>query len=199
MTAPPPKVKAFLASIKELVIDAAEPTDGLLMYLVLLRMELLHRGVLIPMDVPDLKVYEAVLASAGKPLVDVDSGFPKPLLAGISALSGRIAERCAQYIASTEIVVYLPKDPPSQQMIESAWQRCKTVQDDRLGTLLRQQQQQPPNQLQNGPDDIQSTTSIHWKHRLLLMAQGYYLRAASLLLPIRKEKKRRNESTKKER
>ena len=63
-----PKIKKFLADIKSRWLDnveAANDPEG--MYFALLKMELLLRGVIVE---EDKKLWEAILSSVGKPLLN---------------------------------------------------------------------------------------------------------------------------------
>lgn len=156
MTASPPKIKAFLAIIKEQVLDGTEVYDSHVTFIHLLRMELLQRGILVPIESPDAEVYEAIVSTAGKPLME--STLPPPLLAGASVIGARIAELCAKNTTPN------PVQDVQQEVYKSAVDRFKSVPDARFASLL---------QLASCQDEIET------KNRLLLIAQGYYLRATS--------------------
>jgi hypothetical protein len=57
-------------------------------------MELLQRGILVPIESADAEVSKAMVSTAGKPLME--STLPPPLLAGASIIGARIAELCAK-------------------------------------------------------------------------------------------------------
>ncbi|KAL7581593.1 hypothetical protein ACA910_022150 [Epithemia clementina (nom. ined.)] len=119
MTVPPAKLKAFVASIKEQVLDdgdenksenvegksAAAINDELKKCLLaLIRLELAQRGVLWDHDVSDdatlatNKLLSTLQSTAGKSLLSEASPFPKPLLAGSAAMAGKVAEKMASLV-----------------------------------------------------------------------------------------------------
>jgi len=153
-TPPPPKFKAYLGNLKETVLDVDTP-DVNTVYHALLAAELVQRGVLVDLD--DNKLVDAIISTAGRPLLD-SSSLPKPLLAAASAMAGMIAESCATLMAEGQ-----SPSTFSSSSIETALTRCTDVKDERLSGLL---------QLLNKEESHE---------RLLLhVAEGYFLRAASI-------------------
>jgi tetratricopeptide (TPR) repeat protein len=155
MTIPPAKLKAYLGKLKEDVLDGENDTGQGLKALFLL--ELVQRGVLPTVSYRDdvSKIVEAIRSTAGKALLD--SGLPKPLLAGASAMAGMVAEKCVSFLDSSQTV--------SLPGVMEAEARCKDVDDNRLLNLLR----------------VSSTGSDEQRTQLLHIAEGCYLRAASFL------------------
>jgi tetratricopeptide (TPR) repeat protein len=165
MTAAPPKIKDFLATVKAQVLDK-DISDNHVTFLVLIRMELVQRGVIVALDSSDDKVWEAVRSTAGKALVETT--LPKPLLAGSLAISGRVVELICTHLSDSNSTLVQDTD---NTCFQSAMDRCKEIPDERLEALL---------QLAIIPKDDDSVISAPLKSRLLLIAQGYYLRAASV-------------------
>jgi hypothetical protein len=104
-TAPPAKFKAYLGNLKENVLDP-DTLDANQSFQALLAAELVQRGVLY--DVNDGgadKLLDAVISTAGKPLLDdSSSALPKPLMAAASAMAGMIAESCAALTTEEQTV-----------------------------------------------------------------------------------------------
>jgi tetratricopeptide (TPR) repeat protein len=159
MTTPPAKIKAFLATIKDTVLDAEECSLQEC-YLTLLRLEVLQRGVLVNEKDPS-KILEAVRSTAGKALLE--GSMPLPLLAGSAAIAGRVAEQAVQEIVAKGLNL----EKFDAALIKSARDRCDEVQEERLKILLR---------LANPADDESPTI---FQSQLLLIAEGYFYRAAS--------------------
>ena len=146
--ATPAKFKAFLGRLKETVVDS-DSQNANEVYRSLLAAELAQRGVLTEHTDDNDKLMDAVVSTAGRPLVDT---LPKPLLAAASAVAGMIAEACATLVLSTKI---------SLSSVQTALTRCRAVQDDRLAGLLQI-----------------SLTEESQELLLLHIAEGYFLRAA---------------------
>ena len=95
MAVPPVKLKAFVASLREQVLDADE---GIWKpcFVALVQLEFAQHGVWID-DIDDAKtkIFLALQSTAGKLLLFDASSYPKPLLAGSSAMAGKLAERAA--------------------------------------------------------------------------------------------------------
>jgi tetratricopeptide (TPR) repeat protein len=167
MTAPAAKIKAFLAAIKEslLDIDTISLEES---YLTLLRLEMLQRGVLCTERDPS-KILEAVRDSAGKAVLTANtSAVPKPLLAACAVMAGRSAEQGVQALqggssAERESLAKLL----DRALLKSTTDRCKDVQEDRLATIL---------QLSSTAMDL---TDMVLQKQLLYIAEGYFYRAAS--------------------
>jgi tetratricopeptide (TPR) repeat protein len=160
MTTPPAKIKAFLATIKETVLDAEECSLQEC-YLTLLRLEILQRGVLVNEKDPS-KILDAVRSTAGKALIE--GSMPKQLLAGSAAMAGRCAEKAVQEIISKGQTLEKIFDTA---LVQSARDRCDEVQEERLKILL---------QLATPAADDKSPVTC--QSQLLLIAEGFYYRAA---------------------
>jgi hypothetical protein len=121
--------------------------------------ELVQRGVLF--DVNDCgpdKLLDAIISTAGKPLLDdSSSALPKPLMAAASAMAGMIAESCAALGTPEKTAVTC-----TSSSIQTALTRCKDVHDNRLSGLL----------------NLLVTTEEEKSDMLLTVAEGYFLRAA---------------------
>ena len=158
MTTPPPaKFKAHLGNLKENVLDA-DTKNANHSFQALLASELVQRGVLYNVndDGGADKLLDAVISTAGKPLLDPSSSaLPKPLMAAASAMAGMIAESCAA-LATKEQTIF------TSLSIQTALTRCKDVQDDRLSGLL----------------ELLVTTEEAKEPLLLTVAEGNFLRAA---------------------
>lgn len=153
----PARLKAYLASVKKDVIDSDEKDIELALKALVLN-EIVQRGVLPSSSYNDdiSRVAGAALSAAGKQLLDDSSNFPKPLLAGSSAMAGMVAEYVASLVETNE-------NSFEFKGLEDAERRCKDVDDNRLLYLVQL--------LQNKEEE----THI----QLLHIAEGYYLRAAS--------------------
>lgn len=152
---PPPKLKAYLGKVKEDVLDG-ECNDANRLFQALVLMELVQRGVLPQASHQDdaPKIVEAIRSTAGKALLDGSSKYPKPLLAGASAVAGMVAEKCATLLDNQSLAV---------TGLGDAEARSKDVEDQRLVALIS---------VSTAPADDQ-------KSQLLQLAEGYFLRAAS--------------------
>ena len=146
MTAPPGKIKAILAKTKERLLDQEASAEE--MYKGLLSMELALRGVVVQ---DENRLWQQVQSSIGKALLSEGSA-PKPLLAGVNVMAGRVAEAC----------------PPVQEKpkeLASALQRAKEIEDERFMILL--QQEFDPLEVAQGyfsrAASIQSDTPPMWK------------------------------------
>lgn len=159
MTTPPAKIKAFLATIKETVLDAEECSLQEC-YLTLLRLEILQRGVLIIEKDPS-RILDAVRSTAGKALLE--GSLPKQILAGSAAMAGRCSEKAVQEMMKGQT---LEKIFDTDVLVQSA-RRCDEVQEERLKIMLHLAT--PTN------DDEPLTTR---QGQLLLIAEGFYYRAA---------------------
>lgn len=156
MTAPPPpKIKAFLASIKETYLDPTtenvnnDPTNNSKsLYRCVLRLELLHRGVLCEEDDDHGAIMNAIQNAAGKSLL-MEPQLPKPLLAGLSVITGRMAEKMAAAAETTTSHPWIE----NSSAVRSVLRRVQDVNDVRFELLL--------------------STTVSW-YRL---AEGYFLRA----------------------
>ena len=151
MAATPAKIKAYLGKLKECIIDSTT-ANALDTYKALLLVEILQRGVLPTLTFQDEmpKVIDGVVSAAGKALLS-EGSLPNPLLAGVSAMAGMLAEKSAKLLAADDGLERID--------IQKALTRSKDVGDERYLALLGL-----------GEDR---------KSNLLLIAQGYFLRAAS--------------------
>lgn len=154
MAIAPVKLKACLGKVKEDVLDGESDFDTSFKALVLL--ELVQRGVLPTASHHDdgLKIAEAIRSTAGKALIE-ESSFPKPLLAGSSAMAGMVAEKCASLLDC--------KTGTSLEGLSEAERRCRDVDDQRLLVMLKL----PTNDI------------CMIRTQLLHIAEGFFLRAAS--------------------
>lgn len=157
MSAPPPKIKAFLASIKSDYLDR-EGVAVADLYLAALRVELVQRGVI---EDDDSSTLDRVVAVAGKALAD-DTSIPKPLLAGASVMMARLLETlCTAMTDPQQIQV------EDAKQLRAAIQRAKDVGDERLTCLLR---------LSEASHQGDSLTMV--MARIWLIIEGCYYRAA---------------------
>lgn len=160
-TPPPPKFKAYLGRLKETVLDSdAKNVDRA--FLALLATELVQRGDLVDLNDKnaDSKLLDAVISTAGRPLLDTSSSLPKPLLAATAAMAGMVAESCASLVSDEE---QSPSNVFSLSAIQTALTRCNDVNDVRLSGLLQL-----------------FTTQESLERLLLDVAEGCFLRAASI-------------------
>ena len=208
---PPSKIKEVLGRIKETLLDhdedetnggrggnnhqAKDPSKILPLYLALMRLELLQRGVFVfPKEEEEAEnkdsdqnqqmilsnLLTVVQSTAGKALVTPSGGatMPAPLLAGSSVLQGRLAEQMAHQLAYAVVVANDgPLSAPSvtfrlQHVVpHSTWdttlRRCQEVSDERLALLL-----------QLALEEATSTTETQLQFVLLFVAEGCYYRAA---------------------
>jgi tetratricopeptide (TPR) repeat protein len=125
MQVSPAKIKVFLGSIKAKLEDENTTEDPSLIFLTLLKMELLLRGVLVE---EDDKVYSQILASAGKALLN-ESFIPKQLLAGANIIAGRMAESFACNRDSFK---------PDLNASSASLKRAQEIKDKRFIILLQQ-------------------------------------------------------------
>jgi tetratricopeptide (TPR) repeat protein len=155
MTALPPKIKAFVGTIKATYLDddskRKSPSD---LFEGLVKMELALRGVLVQ---DESKLWPQVQSSIGKTLLE---NLPNPLLAGATVLTGRLAEALASALASAS------EDSSSSYPIDAAiLQRAKDINDIRWILLL--QQQVPFLEIARGyfckAASIQTETPPMWK------------------------------------
>jgi tetratricopeptide (TPR) repeat protein len=160
MTTPPAKIKAFLATIKEKVLDAEECSLQEC-YLTLLRLEVLQRGVLVNETDPS-KILDAVRSAAGKALIE--GSVPKQILAGSAVVAGRCAEKAVEEMLSKGQTLEKLFDTV---LIKSAKDRCDEVQEERLKIMLH---------LATPAADDESPVTR--QSQLLLIAEGFYYRAA---------------------
>jgi tetratricopeptide (TPR) repeat protein len=184
MTASPAKIKAFLATIKGRLLDGGdadlESTIRLHeVYLGLLQMELLLRGVLVQ---EDSKVANQVKSCVGKTLLSEQlsssaQAIPGPLLAGANVVAGRVAEAYYRRLLSgnqrEEESVYGPSF--SKEDADAGIQRAKDIQDIRWLVLLRNlpfQSPEPGNKID--AEAPPASTALE----ALQVALGYYTTAA---------------------
>lgn len=167
MLASAPKVKAYLASLKGSVIDSEKP-DFILCYTALLKLELLHRGVLLDSTNDLSKTLDSVTVTAGKALLDSSiASMPKTLLSGISAFAGRIAENVNTAVMDSGTYLNELSELDGERS-QSARQRCRDVGDKRLYAILLI------------ASERKLLTNVQLSERLLFLAEGYYYHAASL-------------------
>jgi tetratricopeptide (TPR) repeat protein len=209
MTASPAKIKAYLATIKGKLLDVGDngspnsitstaadvgTTSTVTticlqeMYLGLLKMELLLRGILVQ---DDIKVGKQVITSVGKTLlVDQQSSLssssstiqpiPDPLLAGANIVAGRIAEAYYHRLVPVTNMqyegqsVYGPSF--SKDDADGAIQRAMDIQDERWLILL--QNLIPPQSLIPNSHPDTDVTPIIVALDALQVALGYYTTAA---------------------
>jgi tetratricopeptide (TPR) repeat protein len=160
MTTPPAKIKAFLATIKETVLDAEECSLQEC-YMTLLRLEILQRGVLVDEKDPS-KILDAVQSTAGKAVIE--GSVPKQILAGSAVMAGRCAEKAVQEMILKGRTLENIFDAA---LVKSAKDRCDEVQEERLKILLH---------LATPAADDESP--VIRQSQLLLIAEGFYYRAA---------------------
>lgn len=160
MTAPPPKIKAFLGTIKVSILDT-EGSSADECYFALIKLELVQRGVIVA---DHQNLWEAVRSHAGKQLLD-DTAAPKPLISGAAVMEGRVAELLASLLSSSaesdlNVIGTFP-------FVLEAMERCQQVDDQRLRVLL------------NIVTDSSPQSPILLSRRLLYIAEGCYYRAAN--------------------
>jgi tetratricopeptide (TPR) repeat protein len=160
MTTPPAKIKAFLAAVKETVLDAEECSLQEC-YLTLLRLEVLQRGVLVNETDPS-KILAEVRSTAGKALIE--GSVPKQILAGSAVMAGRCAEKAVQEMISKGQTLEKIFDAA---LVKSAMDRCNEVEEDRLKIMLH---------LATPASDDESPIIL--QSQLWLIAEGFYYRAA---------------------
>lgn len=172
MTSAPPKaIKAFVTgTIKNQLFDSntdfSEHVET--PFLALLQLEMAQRGVLVSAKDDDIskwdaaKTLDAVRSSIGKSLLEVGGPLSEPLLATSSVLSARTAELCASVCSKIAAPVVMD--------VQSALQRCQDVSDPRFHALL----ELVSKEKEEGGSCLLQVKSLQ------LMAEGYYLRGASL-------------------
>ena len=190
-TPTPAKVKDFLASVKEQILNPFDQEEespvqisAATLGILLIRMELIQRGVLLNNtsllagDDEIQKAWEAVRVAAGKSLLSPDqsSSLPKPLLAGSSAIAGRIAELISANHEPSVSVSVIPST--NLDAYQSALNRCQEVQDDRLRGILQLLVTKKTNHPADAGDD--DASNLAKQIALFQLAEGYYLRAASI-------------------
>lgn len=170
MTAPPAKVKAALAVLKETILDSAADEGGSLQtcYKALLQIELLQRGVLTDENDTVVHILSDVQSAAGKALIDSSSSsLPKPLLACSAVIAGRIAEKLGQHY-----VAALARQTAVQPLLLEAtstkpvFARCQDVNDARFLALLELAT------TERSTEDMRS-----YIYSFYSIAEGYFLRA----------------------
>jgi tetratricopeptide (TPR) repeat protein len=163
MAASAPSIKAYLEEIKKdfLDHDGKQFTDYILC---LICLEVLQRGVIVPIAQDPSKIVAAARDAAGKALLDQHSSIPKPVLAGSAVIAGRLAEAaCRSYHANVlRDMSALKKD------VQTAITRCGEVDEKRLAAILQIVLYQPV-----------SETDTKVVQFLWILAEGYYYRAAS--------------------
>lgn len=164
MTASPPQIKTYLEEIKTEFLDNNEKQFA--DYIVcLICLEILQRGVIVSANISDpSKILDAARNAAGKALLDSHSPIPKPVLAGSAVIAGRIAESAVKSYRSSSLKdIGLPKKD-----LDAAILRCKDVEDERLQGILQVMLYHPVSDSDRKPLQF-----------LLVIAEGYYYRAAS--------------------
>ena len=158
---PPPKLKAALATIKEQYLDndGSSQTTIQQTWEGLYKIELLLRGTILT---EDSQLYDKVNSAIGKSLLK-DDQIPKPLLAGMNVMAGRIAERCGDLILQTAAAASSSSQGSSpsrpSKEISSVLDRANSIKDERWKILLK----------------AASTSELDLP---LWVAQGYYTTAA---------------------
>ena len=152
---PPAKIKAYLGTLKETVLDddSRSPND---VYQALILVEVLLRGVL---PSPNATIAAIVISTAGKTL----SLSPPLVASATAAMAGRVVEKLIALVlpvALTETANQVLQ--PIADHIE-AWKRCNTTQDERMISLL----------------NLSTVKTIDQQRESLFnLAQDYYLQAA---------------------
>lgn len=181
MTATPAKAKAFLARIKESVVDKEMEVSLETLFLTLLCLEIFQRGVVVTDEAPQdtAKILEAVRSVAGKSLLTANDtgGLPKPLLAGSSGIQGKLAEAIVSRLDDLEAPAFVSEfrqQSMNKQAVSPIIQRCQDVNDQRILVLIKLWDEENSCSVSDNGD-----TNTVLAVNLLALAEGSYYRAAS--------------------
>ena len=132
------KAKEFLVTVKPLTAEDDGAVSMETLYGVFLRLEILQRGMLVGTMEDDIQaLLEAVQSVAGKALLTADSvTLPKPLVAGVAGMQGKVAELVAIRLSQDADASSTLRHILTKAVLAPVIQRCRDVEDERLLCII---------------------------------------------------------------